>query len=155
MKTIQAGFTLAELLAALAIGTILLLPLADLLRTGIEAARNARIAPELDAEARFAFARITARAAVAKGTIAVGSAANPATWLAPLTYAVVNNTLVETDATAKPVRNSVIAANVVSFQMSAPEVVDGAPLLALEMTLQNGLTTLTRTTTVRVTGATP
>lgn len=154
MKRAQKGFTLAELLAALAVGAILLLPLAELLHVGTEAARNARTAPELDAEARFAFARIAARAAAATNAASAGAPADPAAWLAPLTYTVANQTLIETDTSAKPVRTSVIAANVTAFRMSVPEVVTGAQLLAIDLTLKNGDIEISRTRTVRA-GSTP
>lgn len=147
----QAGFTLAELLGGLAIAAILVLPLADLLRTGADSARSVRTALDLNGDARFALDRIAARATeVGKELVfPAGSSVPPATWLASWSYALSGTNLVETHPKVAPA-GTIIAANVTAFRFTTPEVVDGLPLLGIELTLSAGGNTLTRTRTVRV-----
>lgn len=154
----QAGFTLAELLGGLAIAAILLLPLADMLRSGTESARSVRSALALNDDARFALGRIAACATAVmaacepavKAALPSGATAAPATWLAPFSYAPVGTDLVETDASVAPPRKSIVASNVKAFSLTAPEVVDGFPVLVAELTLSADGNTVTRTRTMRV-----
>lgn len=148
----QGGFTLAELLGGLAIAAILVLPLADLLRTGADSARTVRTALDLNGDARFALGRIAARATEVglEKVFPAGAGVAPATWLAPVSYALAGTDLVETDATVSPARISTIAANVTAFRLTTPEPVDGQPLLGIELTLGAGGHSVTRTRTVRV-----
>ncbi|QBE65459.1 PilW family protein [Pseudoduganella lutea] len=146
----QTGFTLVELLAGLAIAAILVLPLADLLRTGADSARITRAALDLNENARLALGRIARTAADTPEAKAVTDVA-PASWLAPVTYTLTGTDLVERKAGI----SSVIASNVAAFELSAPEVVDGRPLLAIALTLSAEGTTVTRTRTVRVGPRTP
>lgn len=148
----QAGFTLAELLGGLAIAAILVLPLADLLRTGADSARSARTALDLNGDARFALGRIVARAAEVEKEKAfpAGASVPAASWLAPVRYALAGTDLVETDPRASPTRISTIATNVTAFRLTAPEVVDGRPLLGIELTLSADGSTVTRTRMVRL-----
>jgi type II secretory pathway pseudopilin PulG len=149
----QAGFTLAELLGGLAIAAILLMPLADMLRSATESARSVRSALDLNSDARVALGRHAARAR-APPAVPVGARLAPAALLAPFAYATEGTDLVETDKRVTPARSSVIAANVTEFTLTAPEVVDGLPLLTVELTLGADGTTVTRTRTIRI-GAQP
>lgn len=144
----QAGFTLVELLAALAIAAILVLPLADMLRIGADSARTARAMLDLDADARFALGRIVAQAAQREldPTGPAGASMDPASWLAPASYALAGGNLVETQAGT----SRVIASNVAVFRLTAPEVVAGLPLLSIELTLGAGGQTVSRTRTLRM-----
>jgi Tfp pilus assembly protein FimT len=150
----QGGFTLAELLGGLAIAAILVVPLADMLRSGTESARSVRSALDLNDAARFALGRIAASAAAAETPQPYGASVAAATWLAPVSYALAGTNLVETDAGVSPARSSVIAANVSAFRLTAPEVVDGLPLLTVEMTLSADGNAITRMRTIRI-GAQP
>ncbi|WBS01068.1 prepilin-type N-terminal cleavage/methylation domain-containing protein [Pseudoduganella sp. SL102] len=147
----QAGFTLAELLGGLAIAAILVLPLADLLRTGADSARSVRTALDLNGDARFALDRIGMQVAAlsSKKVFPVGASVPPAAWLAPVSYALSGTDLVETDPTV-PTGTSTIAANVTALRLTTPEVVDGRPLVGIELTLSAGGNSVTRTRTVRV-----
>ncbi|HEX8604075.1 MAG TPA: prepilin-type N-terminal cleavage/methylation domain-containing protein [Pseudoduganella sp.] len=149
----QAGFTLAELLGGLAIAAILLMPLADMLRSATESARSVRSALDLNNDARFALGRISRRASAATA-VPVGARLAPAALLAPFAYATEGTDLVETDKRVTPARKSVIAANVKDFRLTAPEVVDGLPLLTVEITLGADVNAITRTRTIRI-GAQP
>lgn len=146
----QCGFTLVELLAGLAIAAILVLPLADMLRTGADSARITRAALDLNGNARFALGRIAAQAAKAgkdaNKPVVVGADVAPATWLAPVTYTLAGTDLVEKDAGT----TSVIASNVTAFRLTAPEVIDGRPLLVIALTLSAEGNTVARTRTVRI-----
>lgn len=150
-RAAQAGFTLVELLGGLAVTAILVLPLVDLLHTGADSARTARADLALNNDMRFALDYIAARAAAApKGSIVGGEAKAPGSWLAPFTYTRAGTDLVETDTSVKPERTSVIASNVEWFELTAPEVVDGRPVLGIALTLSADGSTVAPTRTVRV-----
>ncbi len=137
----QRGFTLAELLAGLAIAAILVLPLVDMLRAGTESARSVRTALDLNNDARFALGRIAARAADTM-VEPPGAGLTPATLQTRLGFATKGTDLVETG-------KGVIAANVTAFKLAAPEVVDGLQLLSVELTLSADGNTVTRTRAIR------
>ncbi|GGX80296.1 PilW family protein [Pseudoduganella dura] len=140
--SMQRGFTLAELLGGLAIAAILVLPLVDMLRAGTKSARSVRAALDLNNDARFALGRIAARAA---DTIVEppGAGLTPAALQTRLGFATEGTNLVETG-------KGVIAANVTAFKLAAPEVVDGLPLLSVEMTLSADGNTITRARALRL-----
>jgi prepilin-type N-terminal cleavage/methylation domain-containing protein len=147
-RHVQAGFTLVELLAALAIAAILVLPLADMLRVGADSARTARATLDLGADARFALGRIVAEAAQYELDAAgpAGAGADPASWLSAVAYTLAGTDLVETKAG----NSRVIASNVTAFRLTAPEVVAGLPLLGIELTLSADGQTVSRTRIVRM-----
>jgi len=166
----QRGLTLAELLLALAITGVLMVPLAAMFQTAANSSVAVRGALDLNNDARFALDRIAVRAQTAsmindsKGTVLQpGSAPAPA-----LKYAIVDGKLVESEyATTTttilsiiktilaptPPRVSTIAANVTAFQLSAPAT-NGQPLLKIAMTLAANGSEVNASRTVRV-GSTP
>ena len=120
-----AGFTLAELLIALVIAGIILLPLADMLHVGTDTARAVRSSLDAGADARFALDRITTRAGIATGATppqpaSASAAAIAQAWLAPLQYTLKGSDLIETDTDPKSAHSSIIASNVASFKLEAP-----------------------------------
>lgn len=84
----QAGFTLVELLVSLAIGAMLVLPVARTVQTGLAAQRVAADRNDIGVQARFAMRRMTA--AIAKAAPgALGAKATESTsgdWLAPVAF---------------------------------------------------------------------
>ena len=62
-QRIHAGYTLVELLVGLAIAAVILLPLADLLRSSTDSAQLVRTRLDLHADAGFALDRIADKAA--------------------------------------------------------------------------------------------
>lgn len=135
-----AGFTLAELLIALVIASIILLPLADMLHVGTDTARAVRSSLDAGADARFALDRIATRAGLATGaTPPQPASASPAdiaqAWLAPWQYTLQGSDLIETTSDPKAVR-SIIASNVASFKLEAPLPEPGwRPVLYVTLTL--------------------
>lgn len=135
-----AGFTLAELLIALVIASIILLPLADMLHVGTDTARAVRGSLDAGADARFALDRIATHAGLATGAPPPQPpSASPAdiaqAWLAPWQYTLQGSDLIETNSDAKAVR-SIIASNVASFKLEAPVPEPGwRPVLYVTLTL--------------------
>jgi len=133
---IARGFTLLELLIGLAIAAIVMLPLSDMLRTGADSARFVRANLDQNADARFAMGRIAAQTTLPdRPKQGAANAGNPPAWVAPLQYALTNGALVETDPDAKPVRKSVLATGVRSFELRIPDVGTGYPLLRIDLVL--------------------
>jgi type II secretory pathway pseudopilin PulG len=143
----QDGWSLAELLIALALAAMLMVPLTTMFASAANGAVAARAARAPTADARFALGRIAARAAVAPAITSSAAAQTPDAWLAPYTYALVGTDLVETVAAPPPARSSVIAANVSAFALSAPDAGDGRALLKVDLTLtaQGNSVTVSRT----------
>lgn len=146
----QEGLTLVELLLGLAIAAVLMIPLAGLFQSASGAGIATRAALDLNGDARFALDRIAQRALAAPSVSNGAPVADPNTWLAPLNYKLVGTDLVETDATPKTGRASVIAANVSAFRLSAPDVGDGQAMLKIELTLSAQGASLSASRTVRV-----
>jgi prepilin-type N-terminal cleavage/methylation domain-containing protein len=162
----QRGLTLAELLLALAITGVLMVPLAAMFQTAANSSVAVRGALDLNSDARFALDRIAMRVQTAsmindsKGTVLQpGSAPAPA-----LKYAIVDGNLVESEyATSTstilsiitvilapaPRRVSTIAANVTDFQLSAPAT-NSQPLLKIALTLAANGSEVNASRTVRV-----
>jgi prepilin-type N-terminal cleavage/methylation domain-containing protein len=146
----QRGWTLVELLVALAISAALLAPLAGMFKNAADSGAATRAGLDMNSDARFALDRIAQRAA-AQTPVAVDAAmsdANP--LLAPLSSALSGVDLVETDTSVNPLRSSVIATNVTAFRLSAPATGDGRPLLKIELTLAAAGGTVSAARTVRV-----
>jgi prepilin-type N-terminal cleavage/methylation domain-containing protein len=131
----QQGLTLVELLLGLAITAILMVPLAAMFQTAASSSLGTRAALDLSADARFALERIARSAADAPAVTVGAQGTDPATWLNKLRYTLVGNNLVEYDTRVQPARNSIIAANVSAFQLSASDVGDGQAMMKIELTL--------------------
>lgn len=151
MSTRDAGYTLVELLLALAIAAIILLPLADMLRTSADSARLVRSRLDLGAEATFALDRIAAKAAAATGTAAASE-----DWLKLLGFAACKDTreLLEGAGCGQPDRNAIVAANVDRVDLSAPDTSTPTLRIALTLSHPDVAEPVTRARTVRV-GANP
>jgi Tfp pilus assembly protein FimT len=177
----QGGLSLVELLLGLAIGAALMMPLAALFQDASESSAAGHAQLDLNGELRFALDRIAARAAVSTPwAIALASnyAANGmltvpplATWLqttvgsgkaavtTTTTYALIGNAqtgadLVETqaDTPGNATRTSVIASNVTTFRLSAPDLAYGQPLVKAELTLSKGGASVSGVRTFRLWG---
>ncbi|TWI69755.1 prepilin-type N-terminal cleavage/methylation domain-containing protein [Pseudoduganella lurida] len=157
----QAGFTLAELLAGIAIAAILILPLADMLRSGTEGARAVRATLDVNTDARLALSRIAQRAAAVTlpNPLQLGQAIAPESLFGKISYLLkpmVTNAgnvvcLVERDITSGIAVDSILAANATAFQLTVPEVVAGYPMLRIDLTLQGpDGSTVTRSRIVRL-----
>jgi len=129
------GYTLLELLVGLAIAAIVMLPLTDMLRAGVENARFVRAELDRNADARFAIGRIANQATRNGPVPGPATAGNPAAWLAPLQYTLQNGVLVETDPTTGRVRQSVLATGVQSFALDIPDNGVGQPVLRIDLVL--------------------
>lgn len=147
---LQAGLTLVELLVALAITAILVVPLAGMFQGASSGSITAQAALDLNADARLVLDRIVQRTAALPAYTANASVVNPAGWLLPLTYTINGTNLVETDSTAKPVRTSVIAANVSAFALTTQDVGDGQYVLKITLTLAAQGNSVTASRSVRV-----
>ena len=133
------GYTLLELLVGLAIAAIVMLPLTDMLRAGVENARFVRAELDRNADARFAIGRI-ANQATRNGPVpgsipGPATAGNPTAWLTPLQYTLQNGALMETDPTAGRVRQSVLATGVQSFSLDIPDNGVGQHVLRIDLVL--------------------
>lgn len=146
----QAGLTLVELLFALAIAAVLMVPLAATFQTAAGSGIAVRAALDLNADARFALDRIARRAAVAPSVSSGAEVSDPGPWLAPLSYKRVGTSLVETDAMSTPARTSVIATNVSAFRLSVPDIGDGQAMMKIELTLAAQGRSVSASRTVRV-----
>lgn len=146
----QRGWTLVELLVALAITAVLMAPLAAMFRNAADSGAATRAGLDMNSDARFALGRIAQRvAALTPAAIDVATSdANP--LLAPLSYALSGTDLVETDSSASPARSSVIASNVTAFRLSAPATGDGQPVITIELTLAAAGGTVSAARTVRI-----
>lgn len=161
----ERGLTLAELLLALAMTAIVMVPLAGMFQTATSGALATRAALDLNSDARFALERIAQRATGASSVRdANGVVVSPGAAPAPaLTYTVVNGNLVETEnATTTsligsiitillptPPRVSVIASNVVAIALSTPPT-NGQTLLKIDLSLAAGGAEVKASRTVRV-----
>jgi Tfp pilus assembly protein FimT len=151
----QRGLSLVEVLGALAIAAVLMVPLAALFQGAADSGVTGRTAIDLNADLRFALDRIAARAAaVPQPTAPVATPPQPAppaaasttmadasSLLAAYTYTLspaqggTGLDLVETDPTPKTGHTSVIASNVQSFRVSTIDIAAGQPLVKIDLTL--------------------
>jgi len=138
------GWTLVELLLALAIGAALMMPLAALFQTSSNSGIAAKTALDLNADARFALERIATRAATL--SLPPAGPAGIDTNALQAAYTVANGNLVEADTRA------VIAANVAAFKLSIPDNGAGQPLLKIDLTLAAGNGSVSASRTVRIGG---
>lgn len=166
MHAIAPGFTLVELLVALAIGAVILLPLADLLRSSADSAQMVRTRLDLHAEAAFALERIASKAA--RTVLEPNGAAKERApkvedetrnWLAKLDFQENKGSrqLLEKVVDAKPPANAIIAADVARIELTSPETDGATPTLRIALTLagaDTGAPAVARVRTVRI-GVTP
>jgi len=160
------GFTLVELLVALAIGAIILLPLADLLRSSADSARIVHTRLDLNAEAGFAIDRIASKAAAAALPPDAAAKARASkvedetsNWLALLRFQENRSErqLLEEVAGAKPAAYAIIAADVARVELTSPEPDGALTTLRIALTLSGpngGDASVARVRTVRI-GVTP
>lgn len=129
----QGGYTLVELLLALAIAAIILLPLTDMLRTSADSARMVRSRLDLNADASFAIERIAALAASA--TPGVTPAQQD--WLKQLGLADCRGTreLLEAAGCTQPERSAVIVSNLDRIELAVPD--PGTATLRIALTLSH------------------
>ena len=158
------GLSLVELLMALAIGALLLLPLAALLQDAMEGGAAGRSALDLNGDLRFALDRVAARVTTTARPAQLQPQAPPpqfldpadtpavAAWIAPFAYSLSGNNLVETDPSVTPTRTNVIAANVASFKLSAVDAAYGQGLVRIELTLAANGASVYSARTVRLWG---
>ena len=154
----QGGYTLAELLVGLAIAALIVLPLADMLRTGADSARLVHTRLDLNADADFALDRLAASAArypVAPPPPPGEPAATTAQqdWLKALKFEECKDTrqLLENSSCAKSVRDGVVASHVDKVEVTAPADATGALTLRIALTLSHpdALAPVSRTRIVR------
>lgn len=160
--SLQAGVTLVELLLGLAIAALLMAPLAALFQDAANASVGGRAALDLNQDLRFALDRIAATV-TATPPAAIPDAGmdmpDVSTWLAfqgyTVVYTVANGNLVENQYDPKGTKlqsSSVIAANVSSFRLSAPDIATGQPLVKAELTLAANGASASGTRTIRLAG---
>lgn len=145
------GYTLVELLLAMAIAAIILPPLADLLRTSADSARLVRTRVDLGAEAGFALDRIAAKAAAATGKAAASD-----DWLKQLGFIACKDTreLLEAAGCSAPDRSAIVAANVDRVDLNAPDTATPTLRIALTLSHPDVPEPVVRARTVRI-GANP
>ena len=162
----QAGFTLLELLLALATGALLLSAVMPMLNMSIATATSSATTDQADLERQAAFAidriarvvRAKAPAVLAAppGLTGLLAAFNPAvqpvttsgTWFSPATFQLSGATLVENrDGDSVP---HVLADGVTSFSIVPLPVADGRQLVQVDLTLTNGNASTTVTSLVRM-----
>lgn len=143
------GLSLVELLLGLAIGALVLMPLLPMLQTADAASTVTADQLALERDADFALERIAARIrATAPSTTLAPNAS--ATWLAPVSYVVSDGSLVERQNNTPDL---VLADAVTNFQMAAPTIEAGRPVIQVSLALARGDASITANTTVRMGGA--
>ena len=127
----QAGISLIELLLALALTAMLMVPLLGLLRTTAAASSNVNPRFDLERQADFAVQRIAAQ-------VRAG---------APIAnYSLNGARLIETNGTVV----STLAESVTAFEMTVAGADSAQPLLTVSLSLSNGAASTSATTVVRM-----
>ena len=127
---LQGGLSLVELLLALALGALVMLPLLNLLNTTAAAAAHARPRYELEREAAFAVQRIHAQ-------VRAGM---------PLTNDTLDgDRLVETNGSDV----STLASSVTAFSLSTQAAATSAPLVQISLTLARAGASTSASSTIR------
>jgi type II secretory pathway component PulJ len=134
MKHAQSGLSLVELLLALAITAMVMVPLLGMLNTTAAGASHMKPRFELEREADFAVQRIAAQ--VRKG-VPVSS------------YSLVGDKLVEKIGTA----TNTLAESVTAFSQDTPAPAAGQQLVQVSLTLERQGASASASTTVRAGGA--
>jgi len=140
------GLTLAELLLGLAIGALVLAPLAPMLQSAGAAAQVAGDRTALEREADFALERIADR--IRNTAAAPGLTDKPSKdWFKPAVFSTANGMLIEQQGA----EIYVLAESVSDFDLSASNPESGQPLVKVSLSLarENGAST-TAVTTVRM-----
>ena len=127
----QCGLTLIELLIALAIAALLVVPLGAAVRNALSAQTVASDTNDLAQQARFALQRMEAQVRrTAPHTLAAKAAGTSADWLAPSAFCLRGGTnLIETtpaDVTCSSASAPVIAAGVSAFSVQSYNAGAGA-----------------------------
>lgn len=170
---IHAGYTLVELLVGLAIAAVILLPLADLLRSSTDSAQLVRTRLDLHADAGFALDRIAdkasrdgtatdkaadPRAAVTPDSSADANAkAETTKWLTKLGFCEYRDEKKEkpselreaVSCTGHP-GSGVIASNLTRIEVTSPNTDAAALTLRIVLTLGTVDAAVTRSRTVRI-----
>lgn len=152
----QRGFTLLEVLLALAAGALLLSSVLPMLTTTVAAATNPATSEQADLERQAAFAiDRMARVVRAKAPAVLSPAQDPATtgpWLAPATFQLSGVkapfTLVEKRAGDNVLH--VLAESVDSVRFSALPVTDGRQLIQVELVLKSANAATSVTSVMRM-----
>lgn len=172
---IHAGYTLVELLVGLAIAAVILLPLADLLRSSTDSAQLVRARLDLHADAGLALDRIADKASRDKtamdgcrGVVTPDANANdkPITvedetkyWLQKLglcEYLDLKTAPPPRPDSCKPVSctdhpgSGVIASDLTRIEVTSPNTDAAVLTLRIVLTLGTGDAAVTRTRTVRI-----
>jgi prepilin-type N-terminal cleavage/methylation domain-containing protein len=159
----QRGLTLIELMAAVAIGAIVLAALNSLVRIGINAQTAGQGANELSYQARFALERMATAARNATPILLVTpTAGTTGDWFAPVMYCLnANSQLIETTTTDTGCTGTTVIANKVSaFSAQAPSGAGTGPVddpvanLSLALTDAASNNSVTLATSVRLGGGT-
>jgi prepilin-type N-terminal cleavage/methylation domain-containing protein len=129
----QAGFSLVELLLALVLTAVIMVPLLGLLTTTAAASSHTGPRFELERQADFAVQRIAAQLR--------GGAP-------PTNYAISGGKLIETNGTI----TSTLADSVTSFSQTMPVNAVGQQLVKVSLTLTRGGASATAVATVRAGG---
>ncbi len=157
----QRGLTLIELMAALAIGAIVLAALNSVVKMGLDAQSAGRSANELSYQGRFALQRMATAARNAAPilplTPAAGSTGN---WFAPTMYCLnAGSQLIETTTADSACAGTTVIANKVSAFSAQAAASTGPvddPVAALSLTLTDTVSnsSITLATSVRLGGGT-
>lgn len=147
---VQRGWTLVELLVALALTAALMAPLASMFRNAANSGAAARAGLDVNSDVRFAMGRIAQRVAALTPAAVDAAMGDANALLAPLSYALSGTDLVETDTSVSPARSSVIANKVSAFRLSAPATGDGQPVVTIELTVAAAGGTVSAARTMRV-----
>ncbi len=161
MAPSSRGFTLIELMIAVAIGALILASLNSLVALGLKAQAEGRTANELAYQGQFALDRMVAKARAAMPQPLSTPAANTSgNWFAPTMYCLnASQQLIETATTdVGCTGTAVVASKVSGFSAQLPAspgpVDDPVALLALTLTDAGTGRTLTLSTSVRLGGGT-
>lgn len=130
----QAGFSLVELMLALAITAAVMVPMLGLVRTTAAASSHTGPRFELERQAAFAVQRIAAQV---RGGAPIAN------------YSLSGGKLVETNGTA----TNTLADSVTSFTQSTPASAAGQQLVQVSLTLARDGASATASATIRAGGA--
>ncbi|UVW28730.1 prepilin-type N-terminal cleavage/methylation domain-containing protein [Massilia sp. H6] len=142
------GLSLIELLLGLAVVALVMAPLLPMLETAHASARISAERRDLERDAQFALARISARVRAATPSPTLASQLQ-GDWFDPYSYLVVNGKLVEREDD-KESSDRILAESVTDFRLNAPAVDAGAPMVEISLTLARGDAATTVNAAVRM-----
>ncbi len=136
----QHGMSLLELLVAMAIAAVIMVPLAAMVRNALDAQTLTRERNDLAQQARFALRRMAAavQATPSSRTLAAKAANTTGDWLSPLAYCLnASARLIETTpADAACSGTTVIADHVGAFSVQTYAAgPNAAPVIEIQLTL--------------------